>query len=218
MTEGGLSPRHVRDYPLVDLPAEDFATLCHRLVLIEHPDAVGPAATGDGGADTVLADGVGGWSRAWQHKRFRGSPHWVQCEKSLDDAVANYGVRHVTFCFPRDLGHAALTTFAERLSKRHPGVTVDHWSASKLRALLEGSEQGRRVARSFFNNVDSEVERLSRAQGAQGILEGADDVHDRLAPVGDFLATRDVLPLLEQHVRSRRPRTGSRSRDDGQRL
>lgn len=72
---------------------------------------------------------------------------------------------------------------------------MDLWSAGKLRALLDGSEQGRRVARSFFSNVDSDVERLSRAQEAQGILDNADDVHDRLAPVGEFLATRDAFFL-----------------------
>jgi hypothetical protein len=192
MASSGPSPRRVREYPLTSLSAEDFAGLCHRLVLIEHPAAECPAATGDGGADGLLSDGAAGWSRAWQHKRFTRSPHWVQCEKSLDDAVKNYGVSRVTFCFPRDLGHAALKTFNERLGKRHPGVTVDHWSASKLVALLEGREQGRRVARSFFNNVDSEVERISRAQGAQGILEDIDDVHERLSPIGDFLATRDA--------------------------
>ncbi len=186
-------PLHPRQYDLIGQSAGDFALICGRLVLTEYPTAEFPGPVKDGGADTLLPGDSGGWTRAWQHKHFSNKIHWKQCEQSLDDVVAHYGVSHVTFCFPRDLQGAELRAFGDRLRGRHPGVTVDHWGATKLVSLLEGSEQGRTVARTFFGPVDADLDRVYRAMQVGGRLECVEDAHDRLASVGDFLDRTDAF-------------------------
>jgi len=82
MAEKPLGPR---DLDLAAMTDEDFEQLCHRLVLLDCSEAVS-TDNPDGGADSLLPDGAGGWTEAWQAKRYGGTIYWSKCKDSLDAA------------------------------------------------------------------------------------------------------------------------------------
>jgi hypothetical protein len=145
----------------------------------------------DGGTDTLLpALGHAGYQRGWQAKRYTGNIAWSKCKESLDRAVETYEIRHLTFCFSRNLTVGQEKLFVKHLVGRHAGVAVDYWNGSELTARLTGTEEGRRVARHFFGDRDV-LERIERSQRAGGPLTTEADAHERLFAVGDFMAAGD---------------------------
>ena len=151
----------VRNFRYLDLHDEDFEELTFLLARLEEPDLVRPKAPDLGLDAVVLGEGDAPAPRGFQSKHFvTGSPSWPKCRKSLDDAVANYDVKHVTFAFPRDLTGKQIKKFQEELADSYPGVKTDFWGASQLTARLLTSEEGERIARHIFG-VD-EYERMAR--------------------------------------------------------
>jgi len=143
----------------------------------------------------------GGWHRAWQYKRFASSKvNWRQCEESFDHAVDNYGVGHVTFCFPHDLTGGPEIEFERRFAQRRQGVRADWWGMTELHAQAEATPEGRRAVRwAFGPTVDEEREAMHEALALGGELEGADGVLGRLRALGRWLARRDEYFAYAAH-------------------
>lgn len=188
-TIGGMGekPLGPRDLDLAAMTDEDFQQLCHRLVLLEHPEAVS-TDNPDGGADSLLPDGDGGWTESWQAKRYGGTIYWSKCKDSLDSAVENYEIAKMTFCFPRNLTKNQLKKFSAELVGRHQGVNVVFWDKDKLLAMLNGSDQGLKIAKHYFGEDPQNKEPLLRAMRAGGELATAGDALERARAVGEFLA------------------------------
>jgi hypothetical protein len=152
--------KRVRSFNYLDLHDEEFEELTFLLGHLEEPDLIKPANPDLGLDGVVLGKDGRPAPRGLQAKHFTRAISWPQCRKSLDDAVANYRVEHVTFTFPFDLTGKQIPKFREELADRHPGITVDFWGASQLTAKLLGSNTGERIARHIFG--DDEYERMSR--------------------------------------------------------
>ena len=77
---------------------------------------------------------------------------------------------------------------------RAPGeeVDVDQWTEKELLARLNGSPEGERVARTFFEDPELDKEQLNLAIRARGVLDTAEDALDRMLPVGAFLRGHDA--------------------------
>ncbi len=180
------------------LTDEDFQELCVRLIRLEFPEARS-TENPDGGADAVLARPGGGWERAWQAKRYTNNVYWSKCRESLDRAVDTYKIGRMTFCFARDLTARQHTQFQEKLVGRHPGVVVDFWDLSELRARLDGSEEGKRVARHYFADSAQNAELMARAFRAGGPLETAGNAVERAQPIGEFLSRNDPFFSYPSH-------------------
>lgn len=198
-SESPLGPRRL-DFS--ELEPEHFETFCHRLVRATHPRArrLRPP---DRGADSLLPTPAGqGWIRAWQYKRFASSGiNWRQCEKSYDDAVDNYGVRHITFCFPQDLTGGRELEFERRFGARREGVSADWWGMTELHAQAEATPEGRRAVRwAFGPSVEEEREATLEAVALGGDLEGADDVLGKLRALGRWLMHRDEYFAYTAHA------------------
>lgn len=186
--EQPLGPRRLDFTVLSD---DDFELLSYLVVLMEFPGAVRFHAP-DRGADSALPEGESrACRRCWQAKRFTGHIHWGQCRASLDAAVTRYQMPHYTFCFARDLTGHQEQSFKKQLVRRHKGVTVDYWNASRLVGALVRSEQGKRIAKYFYGDPQQNTEALMQAIRAQGPLETGADVTDRLRAVAEWLATHD---------------------------
>lgn len=197
--ESPLGPRQL-DFGQLD--PSDFEAFCHRLVHAAHPRARRLRAP-DRGADSLLPAFDGGaWVRAWQYKRFGDSAvNWRQCEKSFDDAVDNYGVRHVTFCFPHDLTGGRELEFERRFAGRREGVLADWWGMTELHAQAEATSDGRRAVRwAFGPSAEEERDAIFEAAALGGELEAADDVLGRLRALGRWLARRDEYFAYTAHV------------------
>lgn len=156
----GVMGARVHRFNYLNLHDEEFEELTFLLAHLEEPGLVRPEDPDLGLDGVVRASGNGPVSRGFQAKHFTGSPSWPQCRRSLDNAVANYEVEHVTFTFPRDLTGKQIRKFDAELADRHPGVGVDFWGASQLTARLLGSNDGERIARHIFGV--EEFERISR--------------------------------------------------------
>ncbi|MGO9794316.1 MAG: hypothetical protein ACLP8S_33770 [Solirubrobacteraceae bacterium] len=191
MSETPVGPR---TFDFGKLSDEQFQEMCNLLVLLEFPSAQATADP-DGGADTLLPKPTagGGWERAWQAKHFTSNIRWAQCKNSLDDAVTNYKVAHVTFCFPRDLTHRQNLKFDEELATRHDDVLVDYWNATKLLSLLNGSAQGRRIADRYFGAPPPGPREILRAVRAGGELVTAEQALERGLATGEILSAKDPL-------------------------
>ena len=166
---------------------EDFQQLCHRLVLLEHPTTTS-TDNPDSGADSLLPNPKEGWDEAWQAKRYGGTIYWSKCKDSLDRAVATYEIEKMTFCFPRNLTQGQHRKFNHELVSRHDGVQVGLWDRDKLLAMLDGSEEGQRIAVHYFGDDPQNKEPLLRAIRAGGELETAEDAFKLAQPIGEFLA------------------------------
>jgi hypothetical protein len=182
----GAVPYGPREFDLARLSPEQFEFLCQLLVRIEFPQAIATEDP-DGGADALLAASDGTWERGWQAKRFTGSIRWPQCRRSVDDALASYQIRHMTFCFARDLTVGQLRTW-QRLVTEYPSVRLDFWAKAHLTSLLIGSMQGQRIANTFFAAPPPSASEINRILRAGVLLETGADVLDR------------VLALVEQAV------------------
>jgi hypothetical protein len=193
--EESLGPRQL---PIGELTDGDFQQICHRLIRLEYPN-VTSTNNPDGGADTLLPRADGGWERAWQAKRYTGTIHWSKCKESLDRAVSNYEIEHMTFCFARNLTVNQQKKFQSDLVGRHRGVLVDFWDKDELLARLDGSDEGERVARHYFGDPLHDNERMVRAFRAAGMLETAGDVLERSLPLGEFLGKRDPFFKYPSH-------------------
>src|SRR4051812_33307100 len=132
-------PLGPRDLDLAAMTDEDFQQLCHRLVLLEYPEALS-TDNPDSGADSVLPASSGGWTQAWQAKRYGGTIYWSKCKDSLDRAVKHYEIDQMTFCFPRNLTAGQHKKFDKELVGRHKDVSVGLWDRDKLLSKLNGSE------------------------------------------------------------------------------
>jgi len=174
-------------YDIGHLTDEDFERLCWLVVRSAYPTAE-IIANPDGGVDALLP---GASARAWQAKRYTGNIWWTKCKDSLDRAVAMWDLRHVTFCFARDLTHQQRQKFASELEGRHRGVQVDWWGVSELHARLSESDNGQAIARRFFGNPIGDQEALRRAVALGGRLEGLDDAHQHLEQVAGAFAFKD---------------------------
>jgi hypothetical protein len=181
-TAAPLGPRR---FDLPGLPPDDFEALCFRLARLEIPGVSGTRAP-DGGADALLANPTGGYQRAWQAKNHRRKIDWRKCRESLDRVVETYSITHLTFCFSVDLTVADWPQL-EELRGRHAGVEVDHWGASELEARMVATEEGGRVARSFFGDPAGSAELIVRAIRAGGELESTDHAVERVRAVGEYL-------------------------------
>ena len=62
----------------------------------------------------------------------------------------------------------------------------------ELLARLNGSPEGERVARTFFEDPELDKEQLNLAIRARGVLDTAEDALDRMLPVGAFLRGHDA--------------------------
>lgn len=187
-----IQPKRPTQYNLLVQPAEDFEKMIARLVLLEFPTAIKPATTSDGGADMLLpaAEGHDGYDRCWQAKHFPAGISWAKCKESLKGAREHWDPAHYTFAFPRDLTKTEQKTF-----RRHFGgldIMVDYWNGDRLQGLLTGSDEGQRVARTFFDDVEMDKKNLQRSIEVGGRLDSVDDALDRLSNVGGFLASGDA--------------------------
>jgi hypothetical protein len=176
-----LGPRR---FDLPRLSADDFEALCFRLARL---DASGVSATRapDGGADALLAGPAGRYQRAWQAKNHRRKIDWRKCRESLDRAVETYSISHFTFCFSVNLTSADRRQL-DALRRLHPRVEIDEWGASELEARLSETDDGLRVARSFFEDPVESTEMITRAVRAGGELRGTDQAVERLHAVGEY--------------------------------
>lgn len=181
-----------RRLDLAALSPDEFEQLCYLAIEIEHKDAV-HIANPDCGVDVGLPTADRAWARCWQSKRFTGSVSWPQCKASLDVAVKSYGMAHYTLCFARDLTANQEALFKKHLVGRHKGVKVDYWGQSKLEALFFSSAQGERIANAFFGDPTNDTRSIMRAIRAQGALDSATDVMDRLGAIAEYLERGDPL-------------------------
>jgi hypothetical protein len=187
-----------RKLPVGNLTDDDFQQLCHRLVRLEFPDARSTEVP-DGGADTLLPEPHGGWERGWQAKRYTGTIYWGKCKESLDRAVKTYEIARMTFCFARNLTSNQHKAFQKELVGRHENVLVDFWDLDELVARLDGSEEGRRVARHYFGDPPHDKEAMLRAFRAGGPLDTAEKAIERAGAVGEFLDTHDPFFSYPAH-------------------
>lgn len=181
-------------FDLRAMTAGDFERMCGRLVRLEFPAAFTPSEKKDGGADAVLPDAAGGYERCWQAKHYPNGIDWRHWEKSLETALENWsGLSRFTFCCPRELTVTEQKTFDKKFRAKGTPVTVDVWNGEELQARLLGSDEGLRVARTFFDDTKFEREQTLRIVGAGGPLETTEDVFDRLDVVGGALGTKDAF-------------------------
>lgn len=176
-------------YDILGMNDEEFERLLSRLVRLEHPTAIKPANTSDGGADLVLPAGGPGYSRCWQAKHYPKNIHWGKCEKSLNDAREHWNPEHYTFVFPRELTVGEQKTFDKKFGGLD--IVVDQWNGEELQARLRASEGGKRVAKDFFDDIGLERERTNQAIEAAGRLETPQDAAARLQNIGAFLSKAD---------------------------
>lgn len=180
-------------YDLVGMPDEDFEAMNARLIRLEFPKAVKPANTRDGGADMVLPRAGGGYDRCWQSKHFPNAINWTKCKESLAAAKENWkGIAEYTFCFPRELTNAEQKTFDKHFRGPDADIEVNYWNGDELQARLTGSDEGQRIARTFFEDVELDRENVYRAIEAGGRLDTPQDALDRLGNIGGFLASKDA--------------------------
>jgi hypothetical protein len=186
-----VSHRGPVEYDLVGMPDPDFDRLCYRLIRLEHPNAIKPTESGDGGADALLPAPGAGYERAWQAKHYPKAIRWTECRKSFEDAIANYEPAAYTFCFPRDLSGREQQTFDKHFRNGRVEIPVDFWNGSEIQARLTESDAGKRVAAHFFKDDADQLKAIERAALAKGELSTVGDALERMNPIGGFLAGSD---------------------------
>jgi hypothetical protein len=171
---------------------ENFELMCARLIRLEFPQAFKPANMLDGGADMVLPTAGATYQRCWQAKHYPGPIRWEECKKSLARAKETWKPKRYTFCLPRELTVREQATFDRHFRRPNEDVDVNQWNGEELLARLNGSPEGERVARTFFEDPELDKERLYQAIRAKDVLDNAEDALDRLQPVGAFLRGHDA--------------------------
>lgn len=187
-----MRPKGAATYDLCAMGDEEFELMNARLIRLDFPSALKPAATNDGGADMVLPKQGGHYERCWQSKHYPDRIDWRKCKDSLMAAEKNWKPSHYTFCFPRELTIREQKTFDKHFCQPNAQILVDQWNGEELQARLIGSSEGQRVARAFFNDVELDRENVNRAIEAGARLETTEDAVDRLANIGGFLASKDA--------------------------
>lgn len=178
-------------FDLLGMNDEDFERMNARLIRLEHPTAFKPANVSDGGADMVEPkQDRSGYARCWQSKHYPNNIRWSKCEQSLSDARKNWKPERYTFIFPRELTVGEQKTFDEKFGSLD--IPVDYWNGEELQGRLTASDQGERIARHFFDDVELQRERTNQAIEAGGRLDNPEDALDRLANIGAFLASDDA--------------------------
>jgi hypothetical protein len=179
-----------RRYDFSTLSSDAFEELCFQLVRIEFPEAIRLAAP-DAGLDVLLPSVNGGGARrGWQAKRFTSQISWGKCRESLEQAIANFDPRELTFVFARDLTANQHALFSKNLAAGWPGVRLDYWGASELTARLN-EDGGRLVARRFFGDPAEDADRIARAVRAGGDMTATAHALERQGAIGEFLAAKD---------------------------
>ena len=186
-----IAAKGPRRYDLLGMGDEAFETMNARLIRLEFPAAFKPSNTKDGGADMVLPKD-GGYERCWQSKHFSKNINWTQCKESLAAARNNWNPSHYTFCFWRELTDPEQKTFDKHFRGANMDILVDHWNGNEIQARLISSDQGQRVARTFFEDAELDRENVYRAIEAGGRLDTTEDAVDRLSNIGGFLASKDA--------------------------
>ena len=69
-------------------------------------------------------------------------------------ARTNWNPGHYTFVFPPELNVGEQQTFDRTLRGPDADITVDYWNGEELQFRLSGSDDGQRVARTFFDDVE----------------------------------------------------------------
>lgn len=180
-------------YDLIGMPDERFELMVSRLIRLEFPRSFKPANTSDGGADQVLRHEDGpGCERCWQCKHFPKAINWKKCKASLAAARKSWEPAHYTFVFPRELTIGEQKTFDRHFRAAGADITVDYWNGEELQFRLCASDDGQRVAKTFFGHVVDDHERTVRAIEAQGRLDTPGDALDRLLNIGGALAGNDA--------------------------
>ncbi len=95
--------------------------------------------------------------------------------------------------FPRQLKLQEQKTFDKHFRPAGVTVQVDFWNGEELQARLIGSEEGQRVGRTFFSDVELDRREQYRAIEAAGKLDTPQDALDRMKNIGGFLARRDAF-------------------------
>lgn len=185
----GDAPLGPREFDFAQLSPKQFEFLCQLVVKTEFPDAIGTGDP-DGGADSLLAAPDGSWERGWQAKRFTGQIRWSQCRASVNDAIAEYQIKHMTFCFARQLTVTRLRGWRE-LQDDYPQLRLDFWDKVYLTALLIGSDQGQRIANAFFGPRPPSAADINRILRAGALLETSQDALDRVIALVEQAAERD---------------------------
>lgn len=191
-TEQQMRAKGPTRYDLVGMHDEDFEAMAGRLIGLEFEEAFKPANTSDGGADMVLPDNEGGYEHCWQAKHYPKAIKWDECKKSFAAAQENWKPSHYTFCFPRELTAREQKTFDKHFRNKNVKEKVDYWNGEKFQTLLNASDEGQRVARTFFEDVELDRERTYAAIEAQGKLDTTEDRLDRLSNIGGFVAGQDA--------------------------
>jgi hypothetical protein len=192
-------PKHPVPFRFRELTDGEFDELVYLVAHLIDPAVVKTRAP-DGGLDTVRLAKHDPAMATWgiQAKLHREQIKWPDCKVSLGRAVEQWSAPHVTFAFPRDLTMNQHKLFVKLLVGRHADVKVDHCGETRLTAMLVSSDEGKKIARHFFNTEDP-ADVVDRATRAGGPLRTADD----LLAIGDFLRT-----ALEIFRKSHDVRTG----------
>jgi hypothetical protein len=195
-------PKHPLPFAFRELTDDEFDELVYLVAHVADPSVVKTRAP-DGGLDTVRLAEDDPTRATWgiQAKLHREQIKWPDCKKSLDRAVEQWKTPHVTFAFPRDLTQGQHSNHVKHLVGRHAGVKVDWWGATKLTAVMTGSDAGRAIARRFFHAEDP-ADVVDRALRAGGPLRTPADLLEREGAIGDFLRT--ASPHFDFHT-TRRP-------------
>lgn len=122
-------PKHPLPFPFRGLSDDEFDELVY-LVAHVADSAVVKTRAPDGGLDTVRLAEDDPLRAMWgiQAKLHRDQPKWANCKESLDRAVEQWNVRHVTFAFHRNLTVGQHKNFVKHLVGRHRGVKVEWWA------------------------------------------------------------------------------------------
>ena len=182
-------PKRPLPFPFRDLTDDEFDELVYLVAHVTDPKVLKTRAP-DGGLDTVRLSTDDPLRASWgiQAKLHRDHISWTKCEESLDRAVDQWKPPRVTFAFPRDLTVGQHKNLVKHLSNRHDGVEVDWWGATKLTAVMTGSDGGKAIAKRFFY-VEDPADIVDRATRAGGPLRTPADLLDREGAIGDFLRT-----------------------------
>lgn len=118
--------------------ADNFSSLCNRLVMKLYPEAQPvDGSGGDEGLDTVIGT-INGKCHVFQHKYFPDrirTPQRKQIEQSLATAVRKHEVALWTAMVPCDLNTSELRWFQQLRAKYDP-ISLVWWGKTKLQDLL----------------------------------------------------------------------------------
>lgn len=198
--------KHPMSYDFAKLTDDEFDELVY-LLAATTDTRVAKMKAPDGGLDTVRPSDGDSCVALWgvQAKLHRQHIKWASCKESLDRAVTIWQPQRMTFAFPRDLTANQHMLFHKHLGRRHEGVEVDWWGASRLTGLLLDSRCGRGILKRFFH-LEDPADLSDRAIRAGGPLRTAQDVLERTDAISEFLESAD--PHFEW-IAAQRPKSST---------